>query len=166
MRRRSDRAFFTFLRASCTALTGSSPRPLPSAPAPSSSCSRAASRAAEARSVLRSSWYDMPLRSPDPAPPRLPWQMALHRGIDGAEPVRPDEEGRVVHQEHRVAPTGIVAFGTLACPQCDAPIAIGDERLKPRDLLLCPFCAHGAPARDFLSLEPPTRPTRVAIRVT
>jgi hypothetical protein len=45
-------------------------------------------------------------------------------------------------------------------------VALGDSRVSPRDPLMCPFCAHGAPARDFLSLEPPVRPTRVAVRIT
>jgi hypothetical protein len=92
--------------------------------------------------------------------------MALHRGIDGSEPVRPDEEGRVVHQEQRIAPSGIVAYGTLACPQCDAPVALGDSRVRPADYLSCPFCLHHAHARDFLSLRAPIRPQRVAVRVT
>jgi len=91
--------------------------------------------------------------------------MGLQRGIDGSEPIRPIGDG-VTHEEHRVARTGIVALGTLACPSCDAPVAIGASRVSPRDPLMCPFCAHGAPARDFLSLEPPVRPTRVAVRVT
>ena len=91
--------------------------------------------------------------------------MSIQRGIDENEPIRPIGD-EVSHEEHRVTRTGVVAIGTLACPQCDAPIAIGDDRVSPRDLLMCPFCAHGGPARDFLSLEPPVRPTRVAVRVT
>jgi hypothetical protein len=92
--------------------------------------------------------------------------MSIQRGIGDPEAVRPDSEGRVVHEERRVARSGIVAYGTLACPQCDAPVAIGEDRVTPRDPLACPFCAHGAPARDFLSLKRPTRPTRVAVRLT
>jgi hypothetical protein len=92
--------------------------------------------------------------------------MGLHRGIDGSEPVRPDSEGRVVHEEVRTARSSIVAYGTLACPSCDAPVALGDSRVKPREVLACPFCDHHGPARDFLSLRAPTRPARVAVRVT
>jgi hypothetical protein len=92
--------------------------------------------------------------------------VALERGIDGSGAVRPDSEGRIVHEERRVAPTGIVAVGTLACPQCDAPVALGETRVKPSDPLACPFCDHHAPARHFLSLRAPTRPARVAVRVT
>jgi hypothetical protein len=91
--------------------------------------------------------------------------MGLQRGIDDSEPIRPIGDD-VTHEEHRVARTGVVALGTLACPSCDAPVALGESRVSPRDPLMCPFCLHGAPARDFLSLEPPVRPTRVAVRIT
>ena len=93
--------------------------------------------------------------------------MALERSIGGpSEPVRPDSEGRVVHEEVRVARSSIVAYGTLACPSCDAPVALGETRVRPRDTLSCPFCDHHSRARDFLSLRAPTRPARVAVRVT
>ncbi|MEA2421092.1 MAG: hypothetical protein QOF55_191, partial [Thermoleophilaceae bacterium] len=58
------------------------------------------------------------------------------------------------------------AVGTLACPSCDAPVALGDTRVAPPDPLACPFCDHHAPARDFLSLAAPVRPARVVVRVT
>jgi hypothetical protein len=93
--------------------------------------------------------------------------VALERSIGGpAEPVRPDSEGRIVHEEVRTTRSSIVAYGTLACPSCDAPVALGGERVSPPDPLSCPFCAHHARARDFLSLRAPTRPQRVAVRVT
>jgi hypothetical protein len=60
----------------------------------------------------------------------------------------------------------VVALGTLACPECDAPVAPGPLPLAPHDDLTCPVCAYGAAFRDFLSLAPPTRPARVAVRVT
>jgi hypothetical protein len=91
--------------------------------------------------------------------------MALHREIDGSGPVRPDSEGRLVHEERRATRTGIVAVGTLACPQCDAPVALGERRVSPPDPLDCPFCEHHSAARDFLSLKTPTRPARVAVRI-
>jgi hypothetical protein len=31
--------------------------------------------------------------------------------------------------------------------------------------MACPFCAHAGAVRAFLSLEPPTRPARVVVRV-
>ena len=91
--------------------------------------------------------------------------MGIQRGIDDSEPIRPIGD-EVSHEEHRATRTGIVAVGTLACPECDAPVALGESRVSPRDRLGCPFCDHHAPARDFLSLEPPVRPTRVAVRIT
>jgi hypothetical protein len=60
----------------------------------------------------------------------------------------------------------IVAVGTLACPECDAPVAPGPAPLAPHDPLSCPVCSHTGRVRDFLSLAPPTRPARVAVRVS
>jgi DNA-directed RNA polymerase subunit RPC12/RpoP len=59
---------------------------------------------------------------------------------------------------------GRLGTGTLACPECDAPV-LGVGRMAVTDDLGCPYCGHAAVVRDFLSLAPPTRPARVAIRV-
>jgi hypothetical protein len=91
--------------------------------------------------------------------------MGLHRGIDGSEPIRPGVDG-ITHVERRIAHSSLVAVGTLACPSCDAPVALGDARVSPPDPLDCPFCDHHGAARDFLSLDPPVRPARVAVRIT
>jgi len=91
--------------------------------------------------------------------------VGLHRGIDGSEPIRIGAD-EIAHQEHRIARSTVVAVGTLACPSCDAPVALGGERVAPPDPLYCPFCDHQGPSRDFLSLDPPVRPTRVAVRST
>ena len=91
--------------------------------------------------------------------------MGLQRGIDDNEPIRPIGD-EVAHEEYRATRTGVVAVGTLACPACDAPVALGETRVRPADVLACPFCDHHGPARDVLSLEPPVRPTRVAVRIT
>jgi DNA-directed RNA polymerase subunit RPC12/RpoP len=56
--------------------------------------------------------------------------------------------------------------GTLACARCDAPVAPGGQALSMTSELACPFCAHRAPVRDFLSLTSPTRPARVVVRIT
>jgi hypothetical protein len=69
-------------------------------------------------------------------------------------------------QEHRVARSGLVALGTLACNRCDAPVAPEAGGASPADPISCPYCEHEARVRDFLSLSPPTRPARVAVRVT
>jgi hypothetical protein len=93
--------------------------------------------------------------------------VSLHRGIDGSEPLRPE---RIVDlagaSEHRFAATRVLATGTLACPGCDAPVAPLDRPMGPADPLACPFCAHAGAVRDFLSLESPSRPARVIVRVS
>jgi hypothetical protein len=92
--------------------------------------------------------------------------VSIHRGLDGAEPVRPDPVGKLAgtQQERRVTRTSHLASGTLACPACDAPVAPTGV-MTPADPLACPFCGHGGVVRDFLSLAPPTRPARVTVRV-
>jgi hypothetical protein len=65
-------------------------------------------------------------------------------------------------EERRATRTKRVASGTLACGRCDAPVALTGS-LGLTASLTCPFCAHEAPVRDFLSLAAPTRPTRVAV---
>jgi hypothetical protein len=92
--------------------------------------------------------------------------VSISRGFD-SEPVRPDPVGRMsgTEEERRVTRTSRVATGTLACPRCDAPVALAAGPAAPADPLGCPFCAHTATVRDFLSLGDPTRPARVAVRV-
>jgi hypothetical protein len=65
----------------------------------------------------------------------------------------------------RVARSRRLATGTLACPRCDAPVSPGPAPLAPPDALACPYCRHAGAAREFLSLDPPARPARVAVRV-
>jgi len=74
-----------------------------------------------------------------------------------------EERAKVGYEEERHATrTQRVASGTLACARCDAPVALsGSVGLTAS--LTCPYCAHQAPVRDFLSLAAPTRPTRVAV---
>jgi hypothetical protein len=55
--------------------------------------------------------------------------------------------------------------GTLACPRCDAPVALAPGGHSPVQPLWCPYCRHGARLRDFLSLATPSRPARVAVHV-
>jgi hypothetical protein len=58
-----------------------------------------------------------------------------------------------------------LAVGTIACPDCDAPVFLG-RSMSPADPLSCGFCGHAGHLRDFLSLGEPTRPTRVVVRVS
>jgi uncharacterized paraquat-inducible protein A len=90
--------------------------------------------------------------------------VSLFRGIGDPDP---DEvvARQGVQEEQRRARTNLLAVGTIACPHCDAPVALPRQRLTPLDVLSCPYCDHRAPLRDFLSLDAPSRPTRVAVRV-
>jgi hypothetical protein len=83
-----------------------------------------------------------------------------------SEPVRPDPVGRMsgTEEERRATRSSRLAGGTLACPRCDAPVALAGP-VAPADLLGCPFCLHAATVRDFLSLAAPARPARVQVRV-
>jgi hypothetical protein len=92
--------------------------------------------------------------------------MGLHRGIDGSEPVRPQPVGRLAGAaDQRVGTVQTLGSGTLACPSCDAPVALAGETKRPHDALSCPFCGRAGALRDFLSLTAPTRPARVEIRL-
>lgn len=80
--------------------------------------------------------------------------MALHRSI-----------GSGSFEERRATRSSLMAVGTLACPACDAPVAPGAGPMTPVQPLGCPYCGHAATVRDFLSLQAPSRPARVAVRV-
>jgi hypothetical protein len=67
--------------------------------------------------------------------------------------------------EERRIRSGHLATGTLACPTCDAPVALATAFAGPADPLGCPYCDHTAAVRDFLSLETPSRPARVTVRI-
>ena len=58
-----------------------------------------------------------------------------------------------------------MAVGTLACPDCDAPVFLGPRPMSPADPLWCGFCGREGHVRDFLSLGEPTRPARVMVRI-
>jgi len=92
--------------------------------------------------------------------------MALHSDVDGSDPVRTDPVGRVagVEEERRLTRTSRLAAGTLACPQCDAPVALTGV-LTPTDALACSFCEHAGTVRDFLTLGEPSRHTHIEVRV-
>ena len=73
---------------------------------------------------------------------------------------------KLVHEHKRPAVRSTrLGAGTLACGRCDAPVAIGPEPVSVVEQLVCPYCRHRAPVRDFLSLALPTRPARVVVRV-
>jgi hypothetical protein len=72
---------------------------------------------------------------------------------------------QVSQRKRRADRNGVIASGTIACPRCDAPVAIGPDQVAVTDALTCPFCAQHGPVREFLSLAVPTRPTRVQVRL-
>ena len=90
--------------------------------------------------------------------------MAFERDGDRREPLR-GAPLAPLHEERRDARSGHLSRGTLACPRCDAPVALAERRLRAPDALGCPFCGHAAPLRDFLSLGASPRPARVDVRV-
>jgi hypothetical protein len=88
--------------------------------------------------------------------------MTLQRGMDDQDPIRPERVGRLA-EERRASSR--LAVGTLACPLCDAPVALTAARMGPADPIGCPYCGHAGAVRDFLSLESPSRPAHVEVRV-
>jgi hypothetical protein len=92
--------------------------------------------------------------------------VGILRGIDGSEPLRPDriERPTDLQPERRASRSWWLGTGTLACPACDAPVVLPVATMAPRDPLACPLCDHDGTVRDFLSMEQPTRPTRVSVR--
>jgi hypothetical protein len=86
--------------------------------------------------------------------------VAFHRPIEEPEPAdRPAGAYEV-----RRARSSRIATGTLACPLCDAPVAVAGAWLSPADGLACPYCRFAGATREFLSLSDPTRPARVVVR--
>jgi hypothetical protein len=57
-----------------------------------------------------------------------------------------------------------VATGSLACPECDAPVAPAPGAHPLGEPMSCGWCGRHGTIRDFLSLAQPTRPARVVIR--
>jgi hypothetical protein len=94
--------------------------------------------------------------------------VSILRGIDDSEDARSGPVNRAGAAQEELRPTTRsrrVAAGSLACRRCDAPVALAGGPVAVTDALCCPFCAHEAPVRDFLSLADPTRPARVVVRV-
>jgi hypothetical protein len=85
------------------------------------------------------------------------------RRFDGSDAAR--REPVAGRRELRFGRSSQLATGTLACPECDAPVFPGDHPLGIADTVACPFCHRSGPVRDFLSLTPPSRPAHVVVRV-
>jgi hypothetical protein len=93
--------------------------------------------------------------------------VAFHREVEGArpDPGQPVEQKLGHHELRRTNATWQLATGSMACPDCDAPVLPHAGGASPADPIACPFCEHTAFVRDFLSLGEPTRPTHVVVRV-
>ena len=101
-------------------------------------------------------------------PPRLN-AVSLLRGIGDSGHNTAGAAARFIRPTvhlRRDTRSATLCHGTLACARCDAPIATAGATLSMTSPLVCPFCAHRGPLRDFLSLAMPTRPARVAVRIT
>jgi hypothetical protein len=59
--------------------------------------------------------------------------------------------GSALGEDRRLVSSGtqVLARGALICPSCALPISPA-PRIPPRARLSCGFCAHVAPALDFL----------------
>jgi hypothetical protein len=88
--------------------------------------------------------------------------VALNRGIDGSEPVRA-QPMEYADLELRIGRVTTLGVGTLACPECDAPVLLAGPR-RPQDTLSCGYCGRAGALREFLSLAAPSRPARVEVR--
>lgn len=91
--------------------------------------------------------------------------MALHRDSGGSDPVRDGAATggpglRIIRRTER---PWRLATGSLACPDCDAPVLLTQTPARPADGLDCPFCDRTGPLRDFLSLASPARAPRVEV---
>lgn len=93
--------------------------------------------------------------------------MSFLRGMDGTGfgERGGGPESPALEEQRRANRLRVLGVGTLACPHCDAPVSTGGQTLGAGDAMSCPYCRHPGVVRDFLSLKPPSRPTRVVIRV-
>jgi hypothetical protein len=72
---------------------------------------------------------------------------------------------QVSQRQRRADRNGAIAAGTIACARCDTPVAIGSDQVAVTEALTCPFCTPQRPVGEFRSLDVPTRPTRVQVRL-
>lgn len=91
--------------------------------------------------------------------------MDFDRGIGGAGPSHPVGRLAGAHEDRKLRRSLRLGSGTLACPRCDVPVALAAGRASPAEPLACPFCGHAGAVREFLSLESPSRPAHVEVRV-
>lgn len=86
-------------------------------------------------------------------------------GIGGGQQPAPGDDAPR-HQELRLGVrTTRLGEGTLACPDCDAPVQPPAYPAAVTAPVACSWCGRSGPLRSFLSLASPARPTRVVVRV-
>ncbi|WP_354699323.1 hypothetical protein DSM112329_05035 [Paraconexibacter sp. AEG42_29] len=93
--------------------------------------------------------------------------MSFERGSDSGPADPFGHQGRMQHVRHDVR-VGYLGLGTMACPECDAPVALPPGSFAPVTAMECPYCAHLGRVRDFLTLATaarPARPARVRVRI-
>lgn len=90
-------------------------------------------------------------------------QFGSEDSTTGARPAR--RAAPMVQEDLRRAPGDALGHGTLACPCCDAPLALPERRTAGAPTA-CPFCGHRGTLGSFVSLAAPTRATRVIVRVS
>lgn len=86
----------------------------------------------------------------------------LDRRHSATGPLRAVRVTRVAgHYEERLAAGLHLMTATLACPECDAPVALPAPRAATTHPVGCPYCGTAGVLRDFLSFDRPVRPARV-----
>ena len=70
-----------------------------------------------------------------------------------------------LEERRGVGRTWTVATGTLACPNCDLPVASG-KGIALGAPLACPWCDHSGWAREFFTIATSPRPARVNVIAT
>jgi uncharacterized paraquat-inducible protein A len=81
----------------------------------------------------------------------------------GGHPAR--RAAPMVEEDPRRVGEDTLGHGTLACPRCDAPVALPGPT-PAAAATGCPFCGHRGTLGSFVSLARPTRPTRIVVRVS
>lgn len=101
-----------------------------------------------------------------PAKRRLA-SVALSRRHSATGPLRVAPVEHIIgwREERRDARRAHLATATLACPECDAPVAPPGGPVSITRRLACPFCGLAGAVRDFLTLDSPVRPARVDVWV-
>jgi hypothetical protein len=83
--------------------------------------------------------------------------MGFELPADPGDPGQPDVrsgriDGSVADAHRRLLQDGaqVLAHGALVCPSCAIPLAASGQ-IPVRARLICGYCEHAAPAREFLA---------------